>query len=413
MQNLKPLAWAVLLGLSASPLADDSAFSFSGFGTVGVVRSNTDDAQYRNNFRQPDGADKSASLKVDSKLGLQLSGKLSPAFSLTAQLLAQQNDEDKFTPELEWAFGKYAVTSDLSLRLGRIGMPVFLISDFRNVGYANTWVRPPVEVYAQVPLATFDGVDFVWSKAIGDNTLTLQPYAGSTKFDLVGNLKGKGKRLMGVNATYEVGSLLLRAGYVKTRFYLEGADTARLFGGMRQVGAVLPGWTAAANDMEAKDKAASFAGIGATWDDGKLVLQGEYTQRRTKTYVEDTDAWYGTAGYRFGNLTPYISYATTKTKHNDVADRLFAPPPQASCAVAPTQPICIKGAAMSAMSGADQHTTSLGVRWNAYKNIALKAQFDRVRADAGKDNWFNTPVGKPGVAGKSVNVYSLAADFIF
>ncbi|GAB3264067.1 porin [Chitinimonas naiadis] len=400
MPILKPLSFATLAALSLGAWADDSPISFSGFGTVGVVQTNTNDGQYRISARPPSGADKSASFDVDTKLGLQVSGKLSPSFSLTAQLLVEQDDQNRYRPEPEWVFAKYDITPALSVRAGRVGLPAFLISDFRKVGYANVWVRPPTEVYGQVPFSTLDGADVIWRIPTGDNTLTFQPYVGQSKFDLAGDTKGKGKNLYGMNVSYEVGSLLLRAGYLKSKLTLENNDTRALFAAMRSV--PLPGWAAAAGELESVGKDASFTGVGAIWDDGKLLLQSEFTQRRTKGFVEDTDGWYATGGYRFGDFTPYLSYAKVKTKHRSVAESLFAPTPQL---------VGLRAAAISGQAGADQKAASVGLRWNAYKNMDIKGQFDRVKTEVGKDNFFAHQA--PGFAGKSVNVYSLAVDFIF
>lgn len=414
MQTLKPLTLAILAGLSAAVLADDSSLQISGFGSVGMTRTNTDDAQYRAGFLQPSGADKRTTHSVDSKLAVQLAGKLTSDLSATAQIVSQYGGDSSYRPKLEWAFAKYDFSGDVGIRVGRIGMPVFLISDFRNVGYANVWARPPVEVYAQVPFSSFDGADLLWRHAFGDNTLTVQPYLGRSKIKLADQLTAVGDEFMGVNSTFEMGSLQLRAGYTQTKLTLDSPRLLGLLGGMRKIGAVLPGWTAAADAMQANKKDASFLGLGALWDDGKLVVQSEYTQRRTESYVEDTNAWYGTVGYRFGDFTPYLSYANISTNHDDVADKLVAPPLQAPCVgAAAAQVRCIKAAAQSVMSGSDQSTTSVGVRWNAYKNIALKAQFDQVKPEAGKDNWFYTQDWRPGVQGKTVNVYSVVADFVF
>jgi len=400
VRTLKPLTLATLAALSVGAWADDSPISFSGFGTVGVVQTNNDNAQYRISARPPSGADKSASFDVDSKLGLQVSGKISPQFSLTAQVIVEQDDENRYRPEPEWVFAKYDVTDAVSIRAGRVGLPAFLISDFRKVGYANVWVRPPTEVYGQVPLSTLDGADVIWRLPMGDNTLTFQPYAGRSKFDLAGGTEGKGKNLYGLNVSYEVGSLLLRAGYLRTKLSLQNNDTRALFAAMRSV--PLPGWAAAAGELEGIDKRASFSGVGATWDDGKLLLQGEYTQRRTKSFVEDTDGWYTTAGYHFGDFTPYVSYAKVKTKHRAVVEGLLAPTPQLAG---------LRAAALSGQAGADQKAATLGVRWNVYKNIDLKAQYDRVKTEVGKDNFFAHQTAN--FPGQTVNVYSLAADFIF
>ncbi len=57
------------------------------------------------------------------------------------------------------------------MRLGRLPLPVFLVSDFRQVGYANTWIRPPIEVYGQVPLDNVDGLDVLYNGERGPGEL--------------------------------------------------------------------------------------------------------------------------------------------------------------------------------------------------------------------------------------------------
>jgi alkyl hydroperoxide reductase subunit AhpC len=56
-----------------------------------------------------------------------------------------------------------------------------------------------------------------------------------------------------------------------------------------------------------------------------------------------------------------------------------------------------------------QKTLGVGLRWDAMRNVAVKAQFDRVKP---------TTVGlftadKAGFGGKNVNVYSLSVDTVF
>lgn len=409
VRTFKPLALAVTSALAVTAWADESSFSVSGFGTVSAVKTDTDDAQYRSAARQPNGADRSVNFGVDTKLGVQVVGKMSEQFSATVQVLSQKNRDGNFRPEAEWAFLKYSITPDLSVRGGRMGLPIFLISDYRNVGYANTWVRPPVDVYNQVAASSFNGLDMLWKMSLGDNTLSVQPYAGESKSKLPTGIDIRFKKVLGVNATYEMGSWLFRAGYIGTDITADSQGLTAVFGAMRGVAAnpALPAsvrdpWGKAANELEVKDKKASFAGLGATYDDGKLLFQGEYTQRRTDSLIEDTNGWYTTLGYRFGDFTPYISYADVHTKLNTAADNL--PTPTAGLAG-------LKAAAIDVKGGADQSTTSIGMRWNAWKNVALKAQFDRVETEVGKDQFFAAP--KPGFAGKSVNVYTVAVDFIF
>jgi hypothetical protein len=97
-------------------------FSLSGFGTLGLVRTSTDDAQFAL-FGQTRGADKDVSAEVDSKLGVQVGAKFNDMLSGTVQVLTKSNGKGNFTPGVEWAFLKAQVTPGLSLRAGRMGAP--------------------------------------------------------------------------------------------------------------------------------------------------------------------------------------------------------------------------------------------------------------------------------------------------
>lgn len=67
------------------------------------------------------------------------------------QVIAKQRYDENYTPTVEWAYLQYAVTESLDVRAGRVVLPVFITSEYRKVGYANPWVRPPQEVYRTVP----------------------------------------------------------------------------------------------------------------------------------------------------------------------------------------------------------------------------------------------------------------------
>ena len=94
--------------------------------------------------------------------------------------ISQRNGNGNFKPAIEWAFVKAQVTPGLSLRAGRIGAPLFAVSDFRSIGYSNLWLRTPIDVYGQVPFSHFDGADAIYQDTIGSTTLTGQVFDGNT-----------------------------------------------------------------------------------------------------------------------------------------------------------------------------------------------------------------------------------------
>jgi hypothetical protein len=89
--------------------------------------------------------------------------------------------DGRYELDASWAFLKYQVDSDTYARAGRLRMPIFLLSEYLDVGVAYPWVRPPMEVYGLVPFSNFSGVDVTRRMDFFDRDLTVQISYGNTK----------------------------------------------------------------------------------------------------------------------------------------------------------------------------------------------------------------------------------------
>ena len=137
----------VIATLLALPLAISTAYAqdgagfpavkVSGFGTGALTYANTDKAEFARP-NQAEGSSKDFRTGIDSNLGLQADMPVNSWLSLTAQGLVRKDAEANYGAELSWAFAKARISDEVSVRVGRVGLPVFMISDYRNVGYANT-----------------------------------------------------------------------------------------------------------------------------------------------------------------------------------------------------------------------------------------------------------------------------------
>ena len=81
---------------------------------------------------------------------------------------------------MEWGYVYYDATDEIRILAGRIRPALFLYSDYLDVGYAYTWITPPSEVYYQAQITNMDGGSVAYNMELGDNTLTLNAYAGNT-----------------------------------------------------------------------------------------------------------------------------------------------------------------------------------------------------------------------------------------
>ena len=315
----------------------------------------------------------------DNRLGLQVAADINERMSFTAQLLARAVP-DNFNTEADWAFVGYDVNDALQVRAGKVKLPTFLTSDYIEVGYAYPWIRPPQEVYSLSPITSLSGLDFLWSVPVGDNTLLIQPYFGNSSGTgfVSGMQAGSGlgfpaagtevdfeaKKLGGINVALSTAIGTFRAGYLTTEV---SSDFA---GGLID-----------------EDKA-SFASVGMNIDWNNFVGYAEWASRDQDDGAEfgfpDQEAWYVTAGYRFGAWLPSLTYASLAGGDPDDANvELF-----------------------------DQEQTSvtLGLRYELAAGAALKFEATRVDVEDGATDY---GLFDGALSEDSANVYSVALDVVF
>jgi hypothetical protein len=213
---------AAALALGAAPVFAGTQvgdyLNFSGFGTLGLTRTDTDSSDFIRDA-EAGGATKDVSANVDSNFGLQLTGTATPWLSATVQMLSAERSQSYMATELEWAFVKVTPLDGLTLRGGRMALPVFAVSDSRNVGYANNWLRPPGEVYGLALISRLDGADASYSMALGSSTLTATAMAGKSTLPKRNSTDLSTDNLRGLNLLWETEGVTVRLGQVRTRVH--------------------------------------------------------------------------------------------------------------------------------------------------------------------------------------------------
>ncbi len=396
--------------LSASPAcADDESgaprFTFSGFGTLGLVHSSEDQADFSSSTFKPDGAGytRTWSPAVDSLIAAQLTARLTSKFSAVVQVIAEQNADGAYEPHVEWANIKYQVSPDFSIRVGRTVLPSFLLTESRKVGFTYPWVRPPLEGYRVLPVTNNDGADISYRMHAGEFTSTFQANAGENNIESPEGT-GRVRRSWGISYTAEYASLTARVTYQKTNLTIGSLNA--LFAGFRQFG---PEGVAIADAYDVDDKPLPILAIGVGYDPGQWFVMGERGAGGTDSVLGKRKGWYVSGGYRYGPFTPYLTYA------EGGADNLSDP----GLTVAALPPF-LRGpatglnAALNSIlsSKAVQNTASIGARWDFANNFDLKLQFDHTDIGAGSTGTFINI--QPGFQlGGKVNLFSATIDFVF
>ncbi len=413
--RLTLIALSALL-LVASPARADEAgtstmpsFLVSGFGTIGMARSSEHQADYTNSpSTKPNGtgATHTWSPDLDTRLGLQIAATITPGLSAVFQVLSQQQYDNSYRPSVEWANIKYAITPDFSVRLGRIALPTFLVGDYRNVGYAMPWVRPPVELYSRmIPMTANDGIDASYRTYIGEATNTLQLSYGSDVLRSPGLASpSRVQNIAGLFNTFSSGPATFRMSYQRGRITVP--DSNAFFDLYRQFG---PAGTAIADKYSFDHQRISFLSLGASYDPGDWFLMSEWGSGKFSSVIGNQTAWYASGGYRLGTWTPYLTYSTSK-KSSPVNDPGLNPAQLPAYAAGSAG--ALNGVLNRLLRPTTASTVSLGTRWDVRSDVALKLQLDHTRPTNGSSAGL-TNIAAGYQPGASFNVLSLTVDFVF
>lgn len=391
----------------ASPVAHAASdlipgLEISGFGTLGALQTNTDQVEVTRDQTQVRGATDSVSLKQDSLIGVQAYFKRDEQLDFMAQAVGRYGAHDDFRPELLAAFGRYAITPNLGIRAGRIGMEFYMLADSRLVGYSYLTVRPPREVFSPIPFQYLDGADFTAKAPVGDGILTGRVFAGwsGEEAPAAGELIDlAGSPLAGAYVEYQTSHWQWRLTYAQVEFKDDiPGSIETLRNTLTQVGA-----SAAADAISLTDKVSRFYSLGAVYDRGPLQVQGMLVEMQHDSAIyQDSLGAYIVAGYRVGQLTPYagVSWIRSQAKHVDTGLPNAAP-------FAQLNDTLDRAIARTHM---DQTTYTLGTRWDFRRDMALKAQVDFVRGR--RDSRFLFPISDEDFDG-NLNIYSVSLDFVF
>ncbi len=391
---------------AAPATSDGPTWTFGGFGTLGVSHSNLSDADYVIKVLKKSGVGHSGnwSAAVDSRLGAQLDLKVDSRWSAVMQLVSEQGYDGSYRPVVEWANIKYRVSPELSVRIGRIALPIYLAADYSKVGYAYPWLRTPVEVYGTLQISNSDGIDGTYRWSAGGMNHTTQGFFGGTNVDLPLDSRAGARRLRGFSHTVDRGAFSARGSYLAGDVTVDLVHP--LFQVFRQFG---PPGNALADRYDFDHKRMTAWSVGANYDPGDWFLTGEYSSLKVRSFLGHSTGFFVSGGYRFGNLTPYATYTRTKSEsaNPEPGLPLYGSPAQVGAAAA------LNGALGDLLrSVATQETASAGMRWDFKRNMALKLQYDRVRPHG--DSTGTLINVQPGFrSGRAFGVISATLDFVY
>lgn len=393
------------LGLSASgmSIADDNAqaLTLHYFGTAGLSYVTSGQADFVRDLSQPNGAKGGQwSYQLDSLAGAQANFQINDQLEIVAQAVSRHRYDDTYLPELTWAFAKYSPRPDVDLRGGRLGTDFYMRADSRLVGYSYLTVRPSVDYYGALPFQYFDGLDGAVTVPLGEGLLRAKAFGGyspekvpfgSAQWDL------SDSPMLGGNLGYQWGSWQFRLSYAQIRYTHDlPLGFATLVSTLR--GIPLPGTQAAANAIAVQGSTSRHYSAGVVYEEGPLQVQLMVSGAKNQSATfQDGVAGYLLTGYRVGAVTPYAGLSWNRNN---------------AASLSGTGVAALDAALKDAIgeSHSDQHTYTLGLRWDFRAGMDVKVQWDAIRGSPGSKFMYRWE--QPGWTGQT-HVLSAVVDFAF
>jgi hypothetical protein len=396
----------------APDMPPPSMFTFGAFGTLGVVHSDQPLADFTSSRVEGEGAGhtRAWSPAVDSIIGAQVDARLTSQLSAVLQIISQQNADSSFSPHVEWAYIKYQLTPDFSVRIGRTAIDAFLLTDSRNIGFANPWVRPPIELYDLVPVTNSDGIDLNYRFAVAGGSNTIDASIGYDHYQYpTSNSQATGSadatQQFSLVDTFQRGSATLRLTYGQAHLTVPAFEP--LFDAFREFG---PQGVGIADLYDVDDRVIAYYGLSAAYEPGDWFLMAELGRVNFHSVLGETTGWYVSSGHRFDKITPYATYAQSRPNNGTRT-------PGLDLSVLPPSLAAEAGALNAELNAtlanfASQRTLSLGARLDVTSSIDLKLQWDRTNLGADSQGWLNNL--QPGFRlGSSFTLVSATLDFVF
>lgn len=316
---------------------------------------------------------------------------------------------------LEWGFVRYRPEDGLDIRAGRLGTDIFMLTDYRQVGYAYPWVRPPHEYYGLLSFYHFDGMDLTKKFHFESADLSTKLFYGRSQesYPLTENAT------QSYRLDFIGGGLTSVLDYDNWKFRISLADVQltnnnpfALIDALTNISPVWPGAMAVSQYFLTKNKRIRFSEFGFNYDANSWWIQGEHTILDIDApIISSSDFSYLILGARVKKFSVFTTYSEVKPRDNnihiDIPQGLSAPLTSQIAALAAASEYALKS------SRANEHSLGVGVRWDFKPKMALKLQIDKYDIQAfGSSIWLK----RDGLRGNNAQgslVTSMTWDFVF
>lgn len=305
---------ALALAVSPAMAAD---IRFDGFASFVAGQVLDEQELAAEDFR---GYDDRIDFQQNSLFALQMRADLKDRLSATAQIIAK--GDENYSAKFNWAYLAYELTNELTVKGGRFRTPLFIYSDFLDVGYAYHWISPPESVYNLSGFDSTDGVMLEHITDFGGWSSMLAFIAGATRSDLeLGTLDSTDALTLSWSLSYDW--FTFHAVHSESEVTIDADQFALLAEGLGGMGVS----QAAIDGLLMESDHAAFDGLGVAIDTGTFFAVTEFTRIATEDAfpADPAETWYASIGMRFGDWTTYATVENVSADaHTARRDALLA-----------------------------------------------------------------------------------------
>lgn len=311
--------------------------------------------------------DDELNFKTGSLFAVQVKSDLGDNLSVTGQILGRGSDD--FDAQFEWLYLSYQLNDQLTLNAGRLGVPFFKYSDFKDVGYAYAWAIAPQSVYSGVGFKSVEGVSLYYTTTLGSFDTSMQLLYGSSADNnpIFGQPASAAQDdVLSLNIELSRDWYSFRAAYVQGDLTVTADAWQPLIDALD--GSNVPPFQQLARELDFDKDQGKFYGVGVTLEPDNWNIVFEYNDISVEnSFYSDRTNYYVSAGYRFDSIQPYVVY---EREDHESKDEIYAPyvgvlPPQLLLPV------------IGVVSGQrfDATTVSAGIRYDFHPSAAFKIQY--------------------------------------
>jgi len=281
----KLLSFYVAIGLSLGT-ASAAELEFNGFLSVAAGMTLSEDESYVADPITGVAYDDDISFKPDTMYALQATSQLGEGLSATAQIIGRGGND--LEAEIEWAYLRYEIDDNWSIKAGRMRTPFFMHSTYIDVGYTYYWIRPPADLYRS-PLTRHEGIDLGYQGFVGDWDVAFDLSYGGAEFDVPGGRNLDFSNTAILSASTGLDWITFRGAYFVTELVLSAPTPQGI--------------------LELEDDL-TIVSLGMNIDYNNLLFSAEAVKSETDDGLRNTqNYWYVSGGYRFGDFTPHITFS--------------------------------------------------------------------------------------------------------